>query len=135
MDLRKLSDRVDRWMTAVGRADVFDEDKWFAVVDIIDCEMRLSVGGSDDDAPVPPPYADDAEFVAEGRAIFDELSKLTDSPLRARHLRNAMEAYGRCLVPSFSLRGGPALVVVRGGAVERPSDRFIDSADDAPKAG
>ncbi len=29
----------------------------------------------------------------------------------------------------------PSLVVVRGGAPERPSDRFIDSADDAPKAG
>jgi hypothetical protein len=43
--------------------------------------------------------------------------------------QSALRPFARAEAPK------PSLVVVRGGAVERPSDRFIDSADDAPKAG
>jgi hypothetical protein len=129
MDLRALSDRVGRWVSTGG-----DPGLWQEFVEFVDGELRLTVGACEDDWSKAEPYESDAAWVAEGRALFDELSRLTDSPARVKRLRDAMDAFGRSLVPTFSLRGGPALVVVRGGAPERPSGRYIDSANPEPEA-
>lgn len=132
MDLRKLSDRLVRWMHSATAASA---KQWETLAETVEAEVRL-VLIDDEDAPQEP-IALDAEFVSEGRTLFDELSKLIDSPLVVRRLRHAMEAFGRAVVPSFHLRKGPSLSVIPGGARpgERPSERFIDDSADAPRAG
>ena len=133
MDLRKLSDRLVRWMSS---ATVSSAEQWETLAESVEAELRVVL--IEDAGPPQKPIAQDADFTSEGRALFAELSKLTDSPLVARRLRHAMEAFGRTVVPSFHLRSGPALSVIPGGArpEERPSERYIDdSADDAPRAG
>lgn len=134
MDLRKLSDRLARWVRWTTLADFAE---WQDFVETVETRLRLVVH-VDTEGAAPETPMSGAEFIAEGRALFAELSKLTDSPLVVRRLQSAMEALGRGHQDTFRLRSGPSLSVIPGGARsdERPSARYIDdSADDAPKAG
>jgi hypothetical protein len=146
MDLRKLSERVQRWVN-VGS----DTDAWLELradfLDSVEKGLRLLVGDPDGE-PLDEPFRQfehDLEWNMEGCALFDELAKLTESPARVKAVRDAMTAFGcyvspRFCLPSAPAPGGtttaprPALVVVRGGAPERPSGRYIDSAKPDPEA-
>ncbi len=128
MDLRKLSDRLSQWLRWTTLADLA---KWQDFVETVEGDLRLVLVEPEDTTPETPMTG--AEFIAEGRALFAELSKLTNSPLIARRLRSEMEALGRGHEATFHLRSGPSLSVIPGGArpEERPSERYIDE----PEAG
>jgi hypothetical protein len=107
-----------------------DPDRWDELLDLVEEQLRVVIVECDPIVTIET----DAEFISDGRALFGELSKLTDSPMTARRVRLAMERVGASTVPSFHLRSGPALSVIPGGAApaERPSARYID---DEPEAG
>lgn len=143
MDLRKLSEKIFRW-TGV-RCNSSADDEAAGLIDLCQFQLRIAVDLGDEAGFVATehddfvPFQNSLEFDALGRDIFDELSKLTDSPALVGKLRSAMLAFGRTASPTFELRGGPVrfAVIPGGGArLDRPSARYIDdSADDAPKAG
>lgn len=145
MDLRKLSERIQRWVNVGPNADEWI-DLRYDLLDTVEKELRLLVGDPDG-GPLDEPFRyfeHDLEWNEEGCALFEELAKLTESPERVKRVRDAMAAFGcyvspRFCLPSAPAPGGtttaprPALALLRGGAgqSERPSARFIPDEPEA----
>lgn len=120
MDLRKLSERVQRWANVGANTSEWIELR-IDFLDNVENELRLLVGGPDGGSfdETFQQFEHDLEWNAEGCALFDELAKLTESPDRVKALRDAMVAFGCYVSPRFCLPSAPAprpaLTVLAGG--------------------